>query len=296
MVTQSIDWSAFLLIYKYLRLKSNFVQHGPQASLAINTKFIPSLSQYLYTLQFVLLSLFLTLPCISLWSVSSDPVFKPFHHVNSLHSSKTHSFPPEPIAAIAPHTPSDFQPITKSGSVPSSTRSSLSIPHAGVDEEEHVGLVSRQTSPVVVGRPRHNFDIIIPVPRRRPPGVVEKVLAFIINRGKQRKGEMAGLTGKPLLYDTLGARLTIGTLRVCLWVWGYSFLVCSNGDVNLCCRIWSGRHVRYYYVPYSMEGVNFRGNYFKDYFNQPSRAQIGTMVAILEVGAFCTISLEPSQL
>jgi hypothetical protein len=32
---------------------------------------------------------------------------------------------------------------------------------------------------------------------------------------------------------------------------------------------------------------NFRGPYFKDYFNQPSRAQIGTMVAILEVGAFC---------
>lgn len=28
------------------------------------------------------------------------------------------------------------------------------------------------------------------------------------------------------------------------------------------------------------------GPYFKDYFNQPSRAQIGTMVAILEVGAF----------
>jgi MFS family permease len=26
--------------------------------------------------------------------------------------------------------------------------------------------------------------------------------------------------------------------------------------------------------------------YFKDYFNQPSRAEIGTMVAILEVGAF----------
>ena len=30
------------------------------------------------------------------------------------------------------------------------------------------------------------------------------------------------------------------------------------------------------------------GVYFKDYFDQPSRAQIGTMVAILEVGAFCT--------
>jgi len=28
------------------------------------------------------------------------------------------------------------------------------------------------------------------------------------------------------------------------------------------------------------------GPYFKDYFNQPTRAEIGTMVAILEVGAF----------
>ena len=28
------------------------------------------------------------------------------------------------------------------------------------------------------------------------------------------------------------------------------------------------------------------GSYFKDYFNQPTRAEIGTMVAILEVGAF----------
>ena len=30
------------------------------------------------------------------------------------------------------------------------------------------------------------------------------------------------------------------------------------------------------------------GPYFKDYFNQPSRAAVGTMVAILEVGAFCS--------
>lgn len=30
----------------------------------------------------------------------------------------------------------------------------------------------------------------------------------------------------------------------------------------------------------------FRGPYFKDYFHQPTRAEIGTMVAILEVGAF----------
>lgn len=29
-----------------------------------------------------------------------------------------------------------------------------------------------------------------------------------------------------------------------------------------------------------------RGPFFKDYFNQPTRAELGTMVAILEVGAF----------
>lgn len=30
----------------------------------------------------------------------------------------------------------------------------------------------------------------------------------------------------------------------------------------------------------------YRGIYFKDYFNQPTAAELGTMVAILEVGAF----------
>jgi len=33
-----------------------------------------------------------------------------------------------------------------------------------------------------------------------------------------------------------------------------------------------------------MSGI-ITGPYFKDYFNQPSRAEIGTMVAILEIGA-----------
>jgi MFS family permease len=30
------------------------------------------------------------------------------------------------------------------------------------------------------------------------------------------------------------------------------------------------------------------GTFFRGYFNQPSRAQVGTMVAILEIGAFCS--------
>lgn len=40
--------------------------------------------------------------------------------------------------------------------------------------------------------------------------------------------------------------------------------------------------------------AHISGVYFKDYFDQPSRAQIGTMVAILEVGAFCTRPLMKS--
>ncbi len=32
--------------------------------------------------------------------------------------------------------------------------------------------------------------------------------------------------------------------------------------------------------------MEYRGSFFKDYFDQPTRAEIGTMVAILEVGAF----------
>jgi len=32
--------------------------------------------------------------------------------------------------------------------------------------------------------------------------------------------------------------------------------------------------------------ISGSGPWFKDYFNQPSRAEVGTMVAILEVGAF----------
>lgn len=44
----------------------------------------------------------------------------------------------------------------------------------------------------------------------------------------------------------------------------------------------------YSYYMFSVQGADSvrSGPYFKDYFNQPTRAEIGTMVAILEVGAF----------
>ncbi|PWW74798.1 general substrate transporter [Tuber magnatum] len=62
-----------------------------------------------------------------------------------------------------------------------------------------------------------------------------------------------GLTGKPLLYFT-SVFVSLG-----VFLFGYDQGV--------------------------MSGI-ITGPYFKDYFNQPTRAQIGTMVAILEVGAF----------
>jgi len=38
----------------------------------------------------------------------------------------------------------------------------------------------------------------------------------------------------------------------------------------------------------SQTHIRSRGPYFKDYFNQPGSAEVGTMVAILEIGAFCS--------
>ncbi|KAI9368639.1 hypothetical protein BJX61DRAFT_546340 [Aspergillus egyptiacus] len=62
-----------------------------------------------------------------------------------------------------------------------------------------------------------------------------------------------GLTGKPLLYFT-SVFVSLG-----VFLFGYDQGV--------------------------MSGI-ITGWYFKDYFNQPSRAEIGTVVAILEIGAF----------
>jgi MFS family permease len=70
-------------------------------------------------------------------------------------------------------------------------------------------------------------------------------------------------------------------------------LVSFGGPIGFICRIRSRCHVRHYHVCVEdVPDLTLRGVYFKDYFDQPSRAQIGTMVAILEVGAFCKI---PSQ-
>jgi MFS family permease len=41
-----------------------------------------------------------------------------------------------------------------------------------------------------------------------------------------------------------------------------------------------------------MSGI-ITGPYFKSYFHQPDSLEIGTMVAVLEIGAFCTSSFFP---
>ncbi|CAI7648902.1 unnamed protein product [Penicillium glandicola] len=69
----------------------------------------------------------------------------------------------------------------------------------------------------------------------------------------ESNAQMHGLVGKPLLYFT-SVFVSLG-----VFLFGYDQGV--------------------------MSGI-ITGWYFKDYFNQPSRATIGTMVAVLEIGAF----------
>ncbi|KAI9669209.1 MAG: hypothetical protein M1817_004704 [Caeruleum heppii] len=94
--------------------------------------------------------------------------------------------------------------------------------------------------------------IQIPTPLSRKPSTASKVLAAIMTGGRG-PSQMHGLTGKPLLYFT-SVFVSLG-----VFLFGYDQGV--------------------------MSGI-ITGPYFMDYFNQPTRAEVGTMVAILEVGAF----------
>ncbi|OGM41937.1 MFS monosaccharide transporter [Aspergillus bombycis] len=95
--------------------------------------------------------------------------------------------------------------------------------------------------------------IEIPCPPPRHISRVERLLAVIMSPGNRQTAQMHGLVGKPLLYFT-SVFVSLG-----VFLFGYDQGV--------------------------MSGI-ITGWYFKDYFNQPSRAAIGTVVAILEVGAF----------
>ncbi|RAL05017.1 putative MFS monosaccharide transporter [Aspergillus ibericus CBS 121593] len=95
--------------------------------------------------------------------------------------------------------------------------------------------------------------IEIPCPPLRKISRAERLLATIMSPNGQQNAQIHGLVGKPLLYFT-SVFVSLG-----VFLFGYDQGV--------------------------MSGI-ITGWYFKDYFNQPSRAAIGTVVAILEVGAF----------
>ncbi|KAF6219864.1 hypothetical protein HO133_003689 [Letharia lupina] len=116
-----------------------------------------------------------------------------------------------------------------------------------VHYSQHIHLEHKATNP---GLSKEAIEI--PNPPARQIGRTEKALAIIMTGDRQRS-QMHGLTGKPLLYFT-SVFVSVG-----VFLFGYDQGV--------------------------MSGI-ITGSYFKDYFNQPTKAEIGTMVAILEVGAF----------
>ncbi|KAG9232499.1 hypothetical protein BJ875DRAFT_497412 [Amylocarpus encephaloides] len=95
-------------------------------------------------------------------------------------------------------------------------------------------------------------EIEIPAPGPRRISTAEHWIAAVMSGGER---QMHGLTGKPLVYFT-SIFVSLG-----VFLFGYDQGV--------------------------MSGI-ITGPFFRDYFNQPSRAEVGTMVAILEVGAFCS--------
>ncbi|KAH8820468.1 MFS sugar transporter-like protein [Xylogone sp. PMI_703] len=95
-------------------------------------------------------------------------------------------------------------------------------------------------------------DIEIPNPQPRQITRAEHIIAAIMNGGER---QMHGLTGRALVYFT-SIFVSLG-----VFLFGYDQGV--------------------------MSGI-ITGPYFKDYFNQPTKAEVGTMVAILEIGAFAS--------
>lgn len=93
-------------------------------------------------------------------------------------------------------------------------------------------------------------EIEVPSPAPRYISKAEHILAAIMSGGER---QMHGLTGKALVYFT-SIFVSLG-----VFLFGYDQGV--------------------------MSGI-ITGPFFKDYFNQPTKAEVGTMVAILEVGAF----------
>ncbi|KAF2826468.1 hypothetical protein CC86DRAFT_467162 [Ophiobolus disseminans] len=101
-------------------------------------------------------------------------------------------------------------------------------------------------------RPLRKEDIEIPDVANRTISKAERILAAIM-APNDRPSRIHGLHGKKLMYFT-SIFVSLG-----VFLFGYDQGV--------------------------MSGI-ITGYYFKDYFNQPTAAEVGTMVAILEVGAF----------
>ncbi|KAJ5765554.1 Mitochondrial substrate/solute carrier [Penicillium odoratum] len=133
-------------------------------------------------------------------------------------------------------------------------------PHESLEREFLVGK-GRQTPSKRVHYPRdlethtaflkENIKIPSPLPRRISR--LERLLATVMSPNNRQNAQVHGLVGKPLLYFT-SVFVSLG-----VFLFGYDQGV--------------------------MSGI-ITGWYFDDYFDQPSRATIGTVVAILEVGAF----------
>jgi sugar porter (SP) family MFS transporter len=127
----------------------------------------------------------------------------------------------------------------------SSRLESFEIENLGESDEENARFLATR-----LPHTKHLDQlIVIPQPIKQPPSTGDRIIGFIMSGGRDKSG---GLTGKPLLYFT-SVFVSLG-----VFLFGYDQGV--------------------------MSGI-ITGVYFKDYFNQPTRAELGTMVAILEVGA-----------
>ena len=109
------------------------------------------------------------------------------------------SRPTSPVPAI--RNPAALSSSNNPGSPRSSSARSSVSATAGGGGGQNITFED-ESAETLIGRPRHTFDVIIPSPTLRPPGIADRVVAFVLSGGRARKGEMAGLTGKPLLYFT----------------------------------------------------------------------------------------------
>ncbi|KAG8526221.1 uncharacterized protein KY384_000214 [Bacidia gigantensis] len=136
---------------------------------------------------------------------------------------------------------------------------------------KHVHYPLDTVSPSRSAKPGVDKEAIeIPSPPPRKISFVEKSLAVIMT-GNRQKAQSHGLVGKPLLYESNNV---VSDQEHTLIAGSYFTSVFVSLGVFL-----------FGYDQGVMSGI-ITGSFFKDYFNQPTRAEIGTMVAILEVGAF----------